>query len=298
MRPSLVLAFLLAGPASAQAPSLQGDWLGIDFTASLGGLFVPGFEHLHVDGDRVVERAWNLAAHDGCGPDFPYDLISCTLPVSLGESRLTTGAHWIEVAPNEPQANPFVHLIERAAWPDVALAGHRWRVSVADRHMFMMRPGRIGEMETTFIRLYYRAPARAAGDLFLYLRNIGVQNAHAICGVVALNEDPVQWDAFFAYLEGMAEVMEEIERIDRMPREVRTREEWFRRLTLMSDPELLGDRVVDVSDLSETGRAALLALRLGLDARRQDETLLRTLLWPASAAIREIETRCLDQFGF
>lgn len=53
-----------------------------------------------------------------------------------------------------------------------------------------------------------------------------------------------------------------------------------------------------LGDLSGTGRAACLALRLGLGARRQDGTLVHMLLWPASAAIREIEARCLGQVEF
>lgn len=292
---ALTLALTLAiAPAGAQVRPADGDWLGFATTAILMGLVIPVVEHLHIDGDRIQQRGWTVPMTDAPCTAAPAE---CPPPVTLGAGRLEAAGEALRVVAEGPQTNPYDHPTDAARWNLIALAGHDWAVRGGDTMMILSRPATAEGEPVTLERVYVRAPADAAGWLFDYLLAAELSVGRSVCGVMALQDAPLDWARFLDLIAAMAPVTAEIRHLSRPPGAGRTAR--LRYLTLLRGPAVLGDRAADVSDVPEGARSAWLAHHAWLAAGAEPEPglhLVEPLGFQADQGSAERARACEEYF--
>lgn len=303
IRPAL-LALALASPAAAQQagpPELQGAWLGFAASAILTGLVVPVVEELSVTGATATQRGWTVPLDPAACTGAPGQPAACAPPIELGAVGLTLAKGRLRADPAGDQPNPYPHPTDAARWPLVALAGHDWQVRAGATILVLSREAEVEGQPVTLDRLYVRAPAGSGGWLFDYLQTSDLSVSQAICGVLALQDDPADWRAFLDRLALLAPVTAELVRLGRGAGQGagQGREARLRFMTLREGSAVLGDMAADVSDIPEAARAAWLDhlawLRAGA-APGPGQGVIAALAWPAAPEAVARAEACLEYY--
>jgi len=293
----LVVLTALPQTSRAQPASLDGDWLGFAMTAIHLGILVPVIEDLRVQDGHADQYGWTHPMTDRGCTGTADDPPACAPPVPLGRVILSRKGQVLTPRPDGAQTNPYTHPTDAGYWPLFQLAGHEWHLRGDDRRLILARELEAEGEVLTVERVYLRAPAGAAGQLFDYLYAAQLSIARATCGLDALHDSPSDWDSFWALLAQVHPVTAQIRRISQQAE--RSRDETLLRLFLERGPDAVAGYPVDAGHIPEAARAAWLdhaaGLRQGI-APGPGQVVIDSLGIAAPAEIADRAAACIEYF--
>jgi hypothetical protein len=284
----------MALPVPAAARNLDGDWLGFAVTAIHLGFMVPVFEQMTVRNGRADQIGWTFQSPEWGCTGTRQDARACAQPVPLGAVVLTQQGDRIDAQPDGPQSNPYSHPTDAGFWPVFRLAGYDWHLRGNDIRLILSRVHEVEGETLTLERMYLRAPPGAAGMAFDYLLAADLSVSRAVCGLVALQDSPADWAAFWEVQARVHPVTAEIRRISLL--EAPSRED-IALLILLRDGNDPGN--ADASQIPAAARAAWLetiaVIRQGI-APDPHRALIESLRFPAQAEIARRADACIEYF--